>query len=96
MAFVSWAPNNPGYTYRELTARADVGYHDPTDAPKKAVYWDRILRADLQVLYSPAVNTSGIVKPYSGWITYGSGGGGDPGGGSTRPTTGMLYPRGQG
>ena len=41
------------------------------------------------------VNTSGMVKPFAGWITYTGDGGGD-GGGSTRPTSGMLYPRGQG
>ena len=39
-----------------------------------------------------AVNTSGMVKPFAGWITYTGGGGG----GSTRPTSGFLYPRGQG
>lgn len=35
-----------------------------------------------------AVNTSGVNKPLSGWITYSGGGG------STRPTSGLLYPRG--
>ena len=39
-----------------------------------------------------AVNTSAMVKPFAGWITYTSSGGG----GSTRPASGMLYPRGQG
>jgi hypothetical protein len=39
-----------------------------------------------------AVNTSGVTKPLAGWITYTSGGGGGP----TRPTSGFLYPRGQG
>lgn len=38
-----------------------------------------------------AVNTSGITKPLAGWITY-TGGGGGP----VRPTSGFLYPRGQG
>jgi len=47
-----------------------------------------ITSGDLQVLYSPAVNTSGISKPFSGWLTYTGGGGG-----GARPTTGMIYPR---
>lgn len=47
--------------------------------------------ADLgAVLRLAAVDTSGINKPLAGWITYSGGGGG-----STRPTTGMIYPRGQ-
>ena len=52
--------------------------------------------ANLSSLFSGAVNTSGINKPYNGWITYTGGGGdnGGGGGGSTRPTTGMIYPRG--
>ena len=49
--------------------------------------------ADLSAtLTLAAVDTSGIVKPFAGWITYTGGGGGAP----TRPTSGFLYPRGQG
>ena len=35
-----------------------------------------------------------VIEPIVGEVTYDCEGGG--GGGSTRPTTGMLYPRGQG
>lgn len=35
-----------------------------------------------------------VVTPFTGELEYTGGSG--PGGGSTRPTTGMLYPRGQG
>ena len=45
--------------------------------------------SSLQSLFSGAVNTSGMNKPFSGWLTY-------SGGGPTRPTSGFLYPRGQG
>lgn len=53
-----------------------------------------LLASSLSTLGSGAVDTSGITKPFAGWITYTGGGGG--GGGSTRPTSGMIYPRGSG
>ena len=65
----------------------------PTPAPSAAPLFtgaDSVI-ADLgAVLNLGAVNASGIAKPFAGWITYNS-----SGGGSTRPTSGMLYPRGQ-
>lgn len=45
------------------------------------------------LLFAPA--NVPIVLPFTGELQY-TGGSGGPGGGSTRPTTGMLYPRGQG
>jgi len=44
--------------------------------------------ADLEALFCAAVNTSAMNKPFAGWITYSGGGG------STRPSSGFIYPRG--
>ena len=43
--------------------------------------------SSLQSLFSGAVDTSGMNKPLNGWLTYG-------GGGSNRPSSGFIYPRG--
>ena len=48
----------------------------------------------LGAFVSAAVNNSIVDKPMKGWITYSDPGCPDPGGGSERPATGMLYPRG--
>ena len=66
-------------------------FGDLSTLPKRITTSDNIIAADLSVLFSAAVDTSGISKPLAGWVTYTGGGGG----GSTRPTTGMIYPRGQ-
>ena len=89
MAFVNWIPNNPGYTSTERSDRVGA---DDVDTGQTLAIRKANLGGSLQVLYSPGVDTSGMVKPFGGWLTYTGGGGGGP----TRPTTGMLYPRGQG
>ena len=72
-----------------LTTQTTV-FEDLSVLPKRITSSENVLTADLSVLSSAAVDTSGISKPLAGWITYTGGGGG-----STRPTTGMIYPRGQ-
>lgn len=88
MAFVNWIPSNPGYTSTEVTIVAGTNDIDPGQTLGSV---KSVLGGSLQTLYSPGVDTSGMVKPFAGWITYTGGGGGGP----TRPGDGMLYPRGQ-
>ena len=92
MAFVNWVPNNSGYSGVEVTTAVGDG---SAEKGYKIGVVKSPLNSSLQGLFSPATNTSGMVKPFSGWIAY-TGGGGGPDPGPTRPTTGMLYPRGQG
>lgn len=54
----------------------------------RAVVGSDATPVSLQGLFSGAVDTSGLNKPFSGWLTYSGGGG------STRPSSGFLYPRG--
>ena len=73
-----------------LTTQTIV-FGDLSVLPKWTTTTEGLLMADMAVFSSAAVDTSGISKPLAGWVTYTGGGGG----GSTRPTTGMIYPRGQ-
>lgn len=88
MAFITY---NPGISGSGTQISSSKPAHD-ADTPIPSYRFisidgTEIASGSLQVLYSPAVNTSGISKPFSGWLTYTGGGGG------ARPTTGMIYPR---
>jgi len=91
MAFITY---NPGVSGSGTQISSSKPAHN-TDTPLPSYRFTNIDDAEiasgsLQVLYSPALDTSGINKPFSGWLTYTGGGGG-----GARPTTGMIYPRGE-
>jgi len=88
MAFVTYNPGVSG-SGTEVPSGTEA-YNANISLPSYRmafIHPEEIVPGSLQVLYSPAVDTSGISKPFSGWLTYAGGGGG------ARPTTGMIYPR---
>ena len=87
MAFVDWILNNPGYTGVESTS--NVGAENrPAVINSSGIAGTNINTGSLDVFLSPLYNPDNTA--INGWQTVGG-----PGG-SARPTTGMMYPRGQG
>lgn len=73
---------------------ADLGYPYGTPNYTISVEGNVMTQVDLgPVLQCAAIDRSGLNLPANGWQMSFSGGGG-PGPGPTRPTAGMLYPRG--
>ena len=90
MAFVDWVLNNPGYD--GIEDPEEVLLENRPDPPRVEVFPATDVRiGDMGLIVSPVFNTDSTVV--NGWQTLS--GGGDSGG-STRPTDGMIYPRGQG
>lgn len=93
MAFVPYYPGEAGYSGASITTMTGLGL--PTSNSMKEGYVvSAALEGSLEVTKSPLYNSQGAV--INGWQTLqlGDGGGGD--GGSTRPVSGMIYPRGTG
>ena len=109
MAFVDYQLNNPGYAGERDVEEIFTSPVQPGDVALDAIL-PRLFEGSLDVLLSPAYNPDGIIP--NGWQVIGSGGGGGgecppcpecpechecpecpPTG---RPSTGVLYPRGQG
>lgn len=81
---------NPSWGSALNTSSNGVAFYDNTEYYTTTYDQGSSYPSSLSALMSNAVNTSGIVKPLGGWVAYTEGGGG----GSTRPVTGMIYPRG--
>ena len=85
MAFVNYVVNNPGYSSVERTVTTGVDGAPGETLVGVAVAV--ITPSHLQGLFSPAINTSGLVKPIGGWLAYATGGG-------EFDEARFLYPRG--
>ena len=93
MSFVNYTVGAPGYSGSEMTVPVGNQTTPPfSDAVKTGYEFGAPNPGDLGLLNSPIYNTAGIAV--NGWQTLQTGGEG--GGGSTRPTSGMIYPRGTG
>jgi hypothetical protein len=90
MAFVNYVLNNPGYSGIEDPEEVYVKWPPVNPAELEIVVGGFMRKGGMQVLASPTFNTNN--EALTGWQTFGGGGGGGP----TRPTSGFLYPRGQG
>ena len=100
MAFVNWVLNNPGYAGVEDPK--EVGVENRPNPPRLISSPDSYVRiGDLELTMSPVFNPDNA--SVNGWQVFGGGQCPEcpecpecPPGGSARPTTGVLYPRGQG
>ena len=92
MAFVPYYPGEAGYSGASITTMTGLGL--PTSNSMKEGYVvSAALEGSLEVTKSPLYNSQGAV--INGWQTLQTGEDPDPGG-SNRPTSGMIYPRGTG
>lgn len=97
MAFVPYSPGDAGYTGQLVNFVS--GYSIPiapgpyADSAVVGLNAGDVFDGTLSVTKSPLYNPQGLVV--DGWQTLQTGEDPDPGG-SNRPTSGMIYPRGTG